>query len=239
MSGKNLPDEIRTQAIDYVTSGAKAALGVVPFAGSLLAEVAGSIIPKQRVDRIADYAFKLQERIGQLEEAQVRSELNNEEFTDLLEESLRQASRAASEARRQYLASLVANSLSSDAVEHVESKHLMRILGELSDVEVLWLRFFHEPTLEGDKAFRSLHAEVFRLRVATIGSSREKLDDHALQKSYKDQLVRLGLVDEHVRKNREGVPEYDKHTGKPSVSFRQASPLGRLLLRSIGMIAEE
>lgn len=239
MSGEKLPDEIKTQVADYVTSAAKAALGVVPFAGSLLAEVAGSIIPNQRVDRIADYAFKLQERIGQLEEARVRSELDSEEFTDLLEESLRQASRATSEARREYLASLVANSLSSDSVEHVESKHLMRILGELSDVEVLWLRFFHEPTLEGDKAFRALHAEVFRPRSAAIGSSRETLDDHALQQSYKDHLIRLGLTDEHIRKSRDGVPEYDKYTGKPSVSFRQASPLGRLLLRSIGMISGE
>jgi hypothetical protein len=59
MSGDKLPNEIKTQAIDYVASGAKAALGVVPFAGSLLAEVAGSIIPNQRVDRIADFAFKL------------------------------------------------------------------------------------------------------------------------------------------------------------------------------------
>jgi len=239
MSGKKLPYEIKTQAIDYVTSAAKAALGVVPFAGSLLAEVAGSIIPNQRVDRIADYAFKLQERIEQLEEVQVRSQLDNEEFTDLLEESLRQASRATSEARREYLASLVANSLNSDAVEHVESKHLMRILGELNDVEVLWLRFFHEPTIEGDKAFRALHAEVFRPIAASIGSSRDKLDDHALQKSYKDHLVQLGLVDEHFRMSRDGVPEYDKHTGKPSLSYRQASPLGRLLLRSIGMIFVE
>ncbi|MCL6704366.1 hypothetical protein [Pseudomonas sp. T1.Ur] len=239
MSGDKLPNEIKTQAIDYVASGAKAVLGVVPFAGSLLAEVAGSIIPNQRVDRIADFAFKLQARIEQLEEAQVRSELDDEEFTDLLEESLRQASRATSEARRRYLASLVANSLSSDAVEHAESKHLMRILGELSDVEVLWLRFFHKPTIEGDKEFRELHAGVFRHIVATMGSSREELDDHALQESYKDQLVRLGLVVEHIRKKGDGTPEYDKFTGKPAVSYRQTSPLGRLLLRSIGMIADE
>lgn len=239
MSGDKLPNEIKTLAIDYVASGAKAALGVVPFAGSLLAEVAGSIIPNQRVDRIADFAFKLQARIEQLEEAQVRSELDDEEFTDLLEESLRQASRATSEARRLYLASLVASSLSSDAVEHAESKYLMRVLGELSDIEVLWLRFFHEPTIEGDKEFRELHTRVFRHRVAVMGSSREELDDHALQESYKDHLVRLGLVSEHIRKKRDGTPEYDKFTGKPAVSHRQASPLGRLLLRSIGMIADE
>ena len=239
MSGDKLPDEIKTNAIDYVVSGAKAALGVVPFAGSLLAEVAGSIIPNQRVDRIADFAFKLQARIEQLEEAQVRSELNDEDFTDLLEESLRQASRATSDDRRQYLASLVANSLSSDAVEHAESKHLMRVLGELHDIEVLWLRFFHVPTIGGDEEFRELHAGVFRHVMAAMGSSREELDDRALQDSYKDRLVRLGLVSEHIRKNRDGTPEYDKRTGKPAVSYREASPLGRLLLRSIGMIANE
>lgn len=239
MSGDSLPDELKTQAIDYVTSGAKAALGVVPFAGSLLAEVAGAIIPNQRIDRIADFAFKLQVRIEQLEETRVRSELDDEEFTDLLEESLRQASRAISEGRREYLASLVTSSLTSDAVKHAESKHLMRILGELNDTEVLWLRFYHVPVIDGDKEFRKLHAGVFEPVTAVIGSSQEERDDHALQQSYKDHLVRLGLVSERIKKDREGTPEYDKFTGKPAVSYREASPLGRLLLRSIGMITDE
>ena len=239
MSEQELPDEIKTHAIDYVASGAKAALGVVPFAGSLLAEVAGSIIPNQRIDRIADFAFKLQARIEQLEEAQVRSELNDEEFTDLLEESLRQASRSTSDERRLYLASLVASSLNSEAIEHAESKHLMRLLGEINDIEILWLRFFHISTIDGDKEFRELHAGVFKHRIATVGSSRQELDDHALQQSYKDHLVQLGLVRENIKRNRDGTPEYDKFTGKPAVSYREASPLGRLLLRSIGMISDD
>ncbi|UQB76599.1 hypothetical protein KI429_14235 [Pseudomonas shirazica] len=239
MSEQELPDEIKTHAIDYVASGAKAALGVVPFAGSLLAEVAGSIIPNQRIDRIADFAFKLQARIEQLEEAQVRSEFNDEEFTDLLEESLRQASRSTSDERRRYLASLVANSLNSEVIEHAESKHLMRLLSEINDIEILWLRFFHISTIEGDKEFRELHAGVFKHRIATIGSSRQELDDHALQQSYKDHLVLLGLVRENIKRNRDGTPEYDKFTGKPAVSYREASPLGRLLLRSIGMISDD
>lgn len=46
---------IQTNAIDYVTAGAKAFLSAIPFVGSLLAEITGSIIPKQRVDRIADF----------------------------------------------------------------------------------------------------------------------------------------------------------------------------------------
>ncbi len=239
MSEDKRPIEIKTQAMDYVASGAKAVLGAVPFAGSLLAEVAGTIIPNQRVDRIADFALKLQTRIERLEESRVRSQLDDEEFTDLLEESLRQASRATTEDRRQYLASLVSYSLTSDSIEHAESKHLMRILGELNDVEVLWLRFFHDPTMGGDKKFRELHAGVFEPVVAALGSCQDELDDHALQESYIAHLVRLGLVTEHISKNPDGTPEYDEFTGHPKVSYEEASLLGRLLLRSIDMIADE
>lgn len=234
-----LPEPIKTRAVDYVVSGAKAVLGAVPFVGSLLTEVAGSIIPRQRIDRIADFAAKLQERIDHLEEDVVRQHLKDKEFTDLLEESLRQASRSTSEDRRAYLASLVANSLSSEAIEHVESKHLMRLLGELNDLEVLWLRFFLVPTIGGDKEFRELHKDVFEHRRAYIGCSIEELDDHALQQSYKDHLIQLGLVTRHISKGSDGVPEFDRFSGDFKVSYYEASPLGRLFLRSIGMLSEE
>lgn len=232
----NSSEIVKAKAVDYLASGARVALSAIPIAGSVLAEVAGSIIPNQRVDRIADFAAKLEERIADLEEAQVRNELHDEEFTDLLEESLRQASRAVSEDRRKYLASLVANSLSIEAVKHSDTKHLMRILGELNDVEVLWLRHYLVPTLGGDEEFRELHKDIFEPVTATTSSSPEELDEHALQQSYRDHLVRLGLVKEYLRKGKDGLPEFDRMTGQPKVSRWEASQLGRLLLRSIGMI---
>jgi hypothetical protein len=236
MDKLELPKVIKTQAIDYVTAGTRAALGSVPFAGSLLAEVAGSIIPNQRIDRIADFATQLQERIVHLEEAVVAVQLNDEEFTDLVEESIRQASRSTSDERRSYLASLIAHSLSSAAVKHADSKHLMRMLGELNDVEVLWLRFFSDPTLGGDEEFRVLHADVFEPRCATLDATQEELDASALQDSYKNHLLQIGLLEEHIRKGKDGTPEFDKFSGKPKVSYTEASSLGHLLLRSIGMV---
>jgi hypothetical protein len=116
LEGTNSSAIVKAQAVGYLALGARAALSAIPFAGSLLAEVAGSIIPNQRVDRIADFAAKLEERIADLEEVQVRSELHDEEFTDLLEESLTQASRAVSDDGRKYIASLVATSLATEAV---------------------------------------------------------------------------------------------------------------------------
>lgn len=234
-----LPVAIKNNAVDYVTAGAKAMLSAIPFAGSLLAEIAGSIIPKQRVDRIADFAVKLEQRIQNLEKNSVVEALNDEEFTDLTEEALRQASRSTSPERREYLAALLSSSLSSDAITYAETKHLMRILGELTDVEVIWLRSYLDPTIGGDQEFRQLHASVLNPISAHMGSSENEVDAEALQKSYRDHLIRLGLVGAEIRKDRDGSPEFDRFSGNFKISYHQTSRLGRLLLKQIGFSTQD
>lgn len=229
-----LPTPIKTNAVDYVTAGAKAMLSAIPFAGSLLAEIAGSIIPKQRVDRIADFAAKLEQRIQHLEKSSATDALNDEEFTDLTEEALRQASRSTTAERREYIAALLASSLSSEAISYAETKHLMRILGELTDVEVIWLRFYSVPTLGGDQDFRERHANVLHPKAAHVGSSENEIDAEALQNSYRDHLVQLGLVSAEIAKGSDGAPEFDHFSGNFKVKYHQASRLGLLLLKQIG-----
>jgi hypothetical protein len=239
-TSSHLPDEVREKAIDYVASGAKAIAGAAPFVGSILAELAGVVIPNQRLDRIAKFAAALEERIRNLEQADVRKSLHDEEFTDLLEGALRQAARSTSDERRGYLASLIANSLSNETIEHAESKHLLRILDELNDIEIIWLRFYLRPGMGGDEDFRGKHQAVLARRQAFIGSSEEVLDKHALQESYQDHLIDLGLVTAHISRDmRTGIPEFDRFTGEPKVSYHYISPLGKLLLRTIGIKDQE
>jgi len=231
-------NRLQNTASDYVASGLKAALGAVPFAGSLLSEIAGTVIPNQRIDRITDFAQRLETRIAHLEQDAVRSEIDDEEFTDLVEESLRQAARATTEERREYLASLVAQSLSKEAVQHSESRHLIRLLGELSDVEVIWLRFYADPTMGGDQEFRELHQDILEPVAAHMGSSQEELDKSALQKSYKAHLERLGLIAGKVKTDRNKNPEFDSMSGEFKRQGYQTTRLGRLLLRSIDLTSE-
>jgi hypothetical protein len=233
-----LPTPIQSNAVDYVTVGAKAVLSAIPFAGSLLAEIAGSIIPRQRVDRIADFAAKLEERIEHLEKSNITAALNDEEFTDLTEEALRQASRATTSERREYLSSLLARSLSSKEISCAETKHLMRLLGELNDVEVIWLRFYAVPTMGGDKEFREIHDDILRPKSAHLGSPSEEIDAEALQQSYRDHLIRLGLVTPKIS-TRDDTPEFDRFTGNFKISYHQTSRLGDLLLRQIGLAPPE
>lgn len=58
----------------------------------------------------------LEHRIAHIENEGVTSALNDNKFTYLAEEALRQASRSTTSDRRMYLASLLGNSLSSDAI---------------------------------------------------------------------------------------------------------------------------
>jgi len=153
---------LQSNTSDYVTSAAKSVLETIPFIGSLLVELTGTVIPNQRVDRIAKFAQVLKHRLSNLEEEFIRLQLSNEQFTDLLEESLRQSARSLTDERRDYIASIIANSLSSQDIEYIESKHLLRILDEINDIEVVWLRFHLERLIDGDNEFREKHQNLLQ-----------------------------------------------------------------------------
>src|SRR5436309_9927194 len=109
---------------DYVASAVRALLGAAPFVGSLLTELAGVIIPNQRIDRVVKFAQVLEGKLSHLEQNLVRSQVTNEHFSDLMEEGLRQAAQSLTDERREYIASLIGTSLSSEQVAYIESKHL-------------------------------------------------------------------------------------------------------------------
>src|SRR5690625_6804854 len=92
--------ELKNSSIDHVTSVVKGAIGVVPFAGPLLAEIAGTLIPNQRIDRLVKFSEEHSHRLKDVEENKVRTYLTDENFTDAIEESLRLAARSTSEIGR-------------------------------------------------------------------------------------------------------------------------------------------
>ncbi len=222
--------DLKNTSADYVASAAKSVLGIVPFVGSLLVEIAGNVIPNQRIERLAKYAETLQARLFDLEESVVKANLSNENCTDLFEESLRQAARALSDERRNYISSLVANSISSEDIDYIESKHLLRILGELNDIEVVWLRFYLNPTGEGDTEFREKHTHILQLVNAHFQSAEPEIDKSALQSSYKEHLASLGLLEKEIGINT------SRGVVKLKTKGYKITMLGRLLLKKLGFI---
>jgi len=234
-SKTHLPS-LKSESSDYVTSAVKALLGAVPFAGSLLAEIAGTIIPNQRIERLTKYAQELENRLSKLDQEFVRAQLNNENFTDLFEENIRQAARSLTGERRKYLASIIANGLTSEDIEFFESKHLLRILGEINDAEVIILRSYLVATIEGDEEFREKHKEIIMPTPATIGAPQKVLDKNALHTSYKEHLTSLGLLERKYQTDtRTKGMVIDSFTGGPKLQGYRITSLGRLLLRHIGL----
>lgn len=231
-------DHLQSNRSDYVASAAKAALGTVPIFGSLLSELAGTVIPNQRTDRIVKFAHLLEFRLSNLEEF-VRTQFSDEQFTDLLEEGLRQSARSLSDERREYIASVIANSLTSQDIEYAESKHLLRILDGINDVEVLWLRSYLDTSFESDGEFRARHENVLTPIGAHFGSTQQEHDKETLQTSYKDHLVREGLLRYRYKVDRKTkAPVYDSNTGGQEIARYEITRLGGLLLKQVGLEVE-
>jgi hypothetical protein len=229
-----MTENLDQNATDYVVTATKAVLGMVPFAGSLLAELAGTIIPRQRLDRFVDFARKLEEKVGTLDQAAVRAKLSDENFTDLLEESARQAAQAVTEERRAYLASLLAAGISETHVSFVETKHLLRILSQINDIEIIWLRFYHYAYVSGDEEFRNKHVRTLTPISTTLGSDQETLDQEALQDNYTEHLVSLGLLIRRLQvDSKSAYPVFDKAAAKWKTQRAQTTRMGKLLLKFI------
>lgn len=221
---------------DYVASAAKAALGAVPFAGSLLAEIAGTVIPNQRIDRIVRFAAELEKRLDSIEQDRLRAHLTNENFTDLTEEALRQAARSTTDERREYIATLVAKSITAGQVSFIEAKHLLRILGEINDIEVIWLRSYLDPARQRDEDFRSKHRNVLEPQVSTMDSTQAEIDQATLQRSYKEHLERLGLLRARYQMDTKTRAVKLDSGGRPEIQTYELTSLGRLLLRHVGFV---
>jgi hypothetical protein len=227
---------LNTQKSDIIALFARAGLGAVPFVGSVFAEVAGAIIPNQRIDRIVKFAEKLESKLSDTQKVALRSQLSDEEFVDILEEGMIQASKSTSDDRREYLALLIANGLSDKAIEYGETRRLLTILGDLSDAEIISLRYHLVRTIGGDEEFREKHKKFLMNTPVTSGSSQDEKDKAALKDNYKEHLISLGLLKNEYRLSQEtGLQEIDTFTKAPKISGQNLTGTGRLLLRYIGL----
>ena len=232
-------DDLEQDKTDVLVVAAKSVLGAVPFAGPILSEIIGNVIPNQRVDRIAKYLKKLDERLSRIDRKKIDNALSSEEGIDLFEEGFVQASRSLTDERRKYISNVVANGVDNETIEYLESKFILKLLQELNEQEIIWLRFFMVPTIGGDEQFRKKHKNVLDPVRAHLGSDQRTIEKASLQDSYIEHLERLGLIRSHYHMDRNtGMPEFDKFSGKPSVSYRGLTPIGRMILKQIGFTDE-
>jgi len=230
---------LKQDRIDHIVSSTKSVVGAVPMVGTLLGEIVSTIVPNQRIDRITKYLAELEERLETIEEELLATELKNEECVDLIEEGFVQASRAITDDRRVYIANVIANGISSSDIEYYETKFVLKIIQELNEQEVIWLRSYLCTTMGGDEEFREKYQNILEPTRAYAGSSDRDKEKAALQESYKQHLHRLNLIaPSYSVDHSSGLPEFDKISGQQSVSFWYLTALGRLVLKLIGLYDE-
>ncbi|SGZ07483.1 Putative uncharacterized protein [Moritella viscosa] len=229
-------ENLETNGTDALVASTKSVLGVVPFAGPLLSELIGSLIPNQRIDRLTKYVKQLEIQISSIENSKVRKALDSSEGVDLIEEGFVQASRSLTHERIDYVASVVANGIDSDMIEYSESKYLLKLLQELNEQEIIWLRSYLSPLSDEGKEFREKNKNVLEHISAPAYCDARTSKSSSLQRSYKEHLERIGLISPKYRMNREkNMPKFDIHTGRPSILYRDITSLGKLLLNQIGI----
>lgn len=240
MTNDSSSDSLSARTPDYVALAAKAALGAVPFAGSLLAEIAGSIIPNQRVERIVDFAKALESRLSEVDRRLVHSQLTNENFTDLMEEAIRQVARSVSQERRARIATLLSNGLKPDDVTFIESKHLLRILGEINDIELIRLGSHLYETMGSGKEYWAKHRDVLEPVSPSLASPPREVERATLQTSYDEHLAQLALLEaRHSVDTRTHQLVVDRFSGRLEVCGYAITSLGRLLLKQVDFKSDE
>ena len=113
---------------DLIAIVGKSIVGVIPIIGPLLSEIVGTVIPNQRIDRLIKYVNVLNDKLSHIPEEIINSIKTDESFIDLIEEGFFQASRAMTDERREYIASVLANGITDDSLAFEESKYLLKLL---------------------------------------------------------------------------------------------------------------
>jgi len=223
---------------DYMAALLRSVAGAVPFAGGFLTEVLGAIIPRQRIDRLAKFSIALGNRVSHLEESFVLEKISQDSIGELVEEATRQAAKSTSTERRDYLANLVSAALTSDERESNDERHLLRILGELNDKEIIWLRSHAVPWSSLDE-FRELHEDVLDTPFVMFDSPDEVVDTATLHQSYNSHLVSLGLLKQEIRDDGSNQPEFDRNRGQFELKPPEITRLGEMMLKLIGLHPEQ
>lgn len=216
----------------------RGAVGMVPVAGSICAEIVGQMIPNQRLDRLETYLRYLNGRLEAFDDTGLRARLIRPESVDLFEDGVHQAVRSLSDERKRYIAELVASGMTSDNAEQLRSKRLLGLLAAIDDDQIIILTSeLHKH--QTDQEFHNLHRAVLEPRSAHLGSGRDELDAATAHREARMHLARLGLLQPQFKKPRRGeLPEFDENTGMMKASGYKLTSLGVMLLKRIGLANE-
>lgn len=224
---------------DHLSSFLKIGIGSLPGIGGALNELVTQVIPGVRIQRIENYLRWLRDKMANFDEGVLAAMLRVETAIELFEEGGYQAARAVSAERCEQIATLVANGLTADDVVRLEAMRLLSFLREIDDDQIIILVSKLDRHRQDD-AFFDKHRDILDPPDFHLGVSVEAVDRHTVYVAARQKLISLGLLRPRFSVPRKGeVAEFDKETGMLKSSGTGLTPLGRLLLKRIGLADDE
>lgn len=237
-SDKELP-ELGNTPRERSIAIVRGAVGAIPWLGPALTEIINHFIPNQRLDRVEDYLRRLEAKLSSLTRDEILARTSNVDSADILEEGGFQSARATSEDRREQIANVVAFGLTGEEKERIEAKRILKLLRDLDDDQILILTGHLNKNLF-DNDFQQRNSHILHGPFVHMQSSRDEMDRATMTELAKAQLISLGLLRPRFKNLKKGeVPEFDPKTGTMKRQSMDISPLGRLVLRRIGIASED
>ncbi len=220
--------------LDRTTSLTKGVLGACPVAGPLLAEVIGSLIPNQRIDRIAAFTRHLDDRLKDVTGERFEERMRQPEMIDLLEAGFFVAAKSLSEAKIEHAAEVVSQGLTAEELDHQRLKVVLDLIGQLEDHHLLVLVSYTRDK-QMDHEWHEKHQDLLMGPRVHLGSTSEEVDRGVVHATIKEKLRSLGLLRPRFKKpRRDELPEFDPETGMMKSSGFELTSLGNLVLATLG-----
>lgn len=173
----------------------KGVIGAAPIIGPLLAEIFGSQIPNQKIERLILFVELLAETIKNIEKEVLEAKMKTAEFGDLIDDAFRQASKALTPERREYIAHAIKYSLEDEALDYIVKKRLFALLEQVDDVDIIRLKTYFYP-MDGSgarEAFFAKHTKVLETFKYKDGTRTMEDRDAVLDNSV-ERLMNLNLL---------------------------------------------
>lgn len=190
---RGLPSVLRRAAV--ACSVQLAAEMAQPGLGGVVVGTFLSALHGRKVERCCRFVEVLAERLNSHgKEPPIDLAADPDGPIRLFEHGWHAAAEAPTINRAEQIAHLVANSLSSGGIDVLADEHLLRVLGELGNLEILILVGLGLSPVEQDAHWRK-HRASLAVPLVTRFSEREDRKRAAVFESCQSRLVRLGLVD--------------------------------------------
>lgn len=223
---------LETNEADVLASSLRATLPMLfPGIGDFLSEIISYFIPNQKMDRVVKCLKDVQYKIQSLPEEVLNRIKNDQGFLNMINEAVVQSAKALSDEKIEYLQTVLLNGLTSEDVSYQRSINLLKLIGSLDPVEIIWLRYYLIPTMQGDEEFRTKNQHVLQKIRRHTESSEEELLLANEQERYRDHLVQENLLEPIERAKIIGPDR------KEIFNYR-VTALGKFLLKQLNLYIE-